>query len=264
MSICEDVKKLKAFRCDDRCVLSVYLNTNPADPEQQQAAWRIHLKSGLKRLDEYLVASGNEKELTAYRSVKDRVMKEVEDKQNDLAKGVVIFAAADPEIWSVHYVQVAVKTSFHWENHAMTEELEYMLKAYPEAGIILPSYSNVRILDTAMGRVHDEVVYEFDSGLDVWKEQKGVQSSIQRGVGGHTDGFDIRLKENLDRFYKDMGAVVGKMKAKRGWKEIHVAGEAELAKSFSSILREKPESCIHKNFGKLGNNHIIQKVFESR
>lgn len=264
MRISEDLKKLKAIHCDDRCVLSVYLNTNPADPEQQQAAWRIHLKSGLKRLDEYIVASGNDKELTAFRSVKDRVMKEIENKQNDLAKGAIIFAGADPEIWSVHYVQVAVKTSFHWENQAMTEALEYMLKAYPEAGIILPSYSNVRILDTAMGRVHEEKVYAFDSGLDVWKEQKGVVSSIQRGVGGHTQEFDSRLKENLDRFYKEMGSVVGNMKAKRGWKEVHVAGEAELANSFASILREKPESCLHKNFGKSNNNHIIQKVFESR
>lgn len=99
MNISEELKKLKAFRCDDRCVLSVYLNTNPADPEQQQAAWRIHLKSGLKRLDEYLVASGNEKELSSFRSLKDKVMKEIEDKQNDLAKGAIIFAAADPEIW---------------------------------------------------------------------------------------------------------------------------------------------------------------------
>ncbi|WP_301109557.1 VLRF1 family aeRF1-type release factor [Sporosarcina sp.] len=264
MSMSEELKQLKAFHCDDRCVLSVYLNTNPADRDQQQAAWRIHLKSGLKRLDEYIVASNNEKELTAYRLVKDKVMKEIEHNQNDLAKGAVIFAAADPEIWSVHYVQVAVKTSFHWENHAMTDELEYMLKAYPEAGIVLPSYSEVRILDTAMGRIRDETVYEFDSGLDVWKEQKSVKSSLQRGVGGHTDGFDQRLKENLDRFYKQMGSVVGTMKKKRGWKEIHVAGEAELANSFASVLSQKPESCIHKNFGRAKNEIIIQKVFESR
>ena len=146
----------------------------------------------------------------------------------------------------------------------MTDELECILQAYPESGIILPSYSDVRILGTAMGRVQDETVYEFDSGLDVWKEQKGVKSSIQRGVGGHTDGFDLRLKENLDRFYKGMGQVVGTMKKKRGWKEIHVAGEAELANSFASVLREKPDSCIHKNFGKANNNHVIQQIFESR
>ncbi|MBY0224158.1 MULTISPECIES: VLRF1 family aeRF1-type release factor [Sporosarcina] len=264
MNVSEELKKLKAFRCDDRCVLSVYLNTNPADPDQQQAAWRIHLKSGLKRLDEYLVASGDEKELTAFRLVKDKVMKEIEHNQGELAKGAVIFAAAEPEIWSVHFVQVAVKTSFHWENHAMTDELEYMLKAYPESGIVLPSYGEVRILDTAMGRIRDETVYEFDSGLDVWKEQKGVKSSIQRGVGGHTDEFDQRLRANLGRFYKEMGSIVGKMKSKRGWKEVHVAGEAELAKSFASTLREKPESCIHKNFGRTKNDQIIQKIFESR
>lgn len=264
MKITQELEAVKAFRCDDRCVLSVYLNTNPADRDQQQAAWRIHLKSGLKRIDEYISASGDDKELAAFRIVKDRVMKEVETKQNDLAKGVVIFAAAEPEIWSVHYVQVAVKTNFYWENYAQTEALEYMVKAYPEAGIVLPSYGSVRILDTAMGRVRDETVFAFDSALDVWKEEDRVLSSIQRGPGGHTDAFDHRLKENLNRFYKDLGSVVGKMKKKRGWKEIHVAGEAELAKSFASVLSEKPESCIHKNFGKANNNHIIQKIFESR
>ena len=31
----------------------------------------------------------------------------------------------------------------------MTEQLEYMYKAYPEAGIIMPSFGEVRILDTA-------------------------------------------------------------------------------------------------------------------
>ena len=31
-----------------------------------------------------------------------------------------------------------------------------MYKAYPEAGIVLPSFGEVRILDTAMGAVIDE------------------------------------------------------------------------------------------------------------
>ena len=34
--------------------------------------------------------------------------------------------------------------------------MEYMYKAYPEAGIILPSFGEVRILDTAMGSVIGE------------------------------------------------------------------------------------------------------------
>ncbi len=66
MSLSKELQTLKEFHCDDRCVLSVYLNTNPGDPEQLNGAWRIHLKSGFKRIDEYLTASNDEKELKAF------------------------------------------------------------------------------------------------------------------------------------------------------------------------------------------------------
>ena len=160
MSLSKELQTLKEFHSDDRCVLSVYLNTNPGDPEQLNGAWRIHLKSGLKRINEYLTASDDKNEIKAFNELKKKIEKEVEDNKNDLSKGVVIFASADPELWSVYYVQVPVKTSFHWENHPVTEEMEYMYKAYPEAGIILPSFGEVRILDTAMGSVINEVTYD--------------------------------------------------------------------------------------------------------
>ncbi|MFC5602249.1 VLRF1 family aeRF1-type release factor [Sporosarcina koreensis] len=263
MSLSEELKKLKEFECDSRCVLSVYLNTNPADPEQQNGAWRIHLKNGLKRLDEYLEASQDEKEMKAYKKLKEKVTKEIEGNQNDLNKGVVIFASEDPELWSVHYVQVQVKTSFHWEDHPVIEEMEYMLKAYPEAGIIMPSFGEVRILDTAMGFVNGERTYEFDSGLEVWKEQKGVRSSISRSTGGnHSDGFDDRLKENLERFYKEMGIIVEKMRKERNWKELYVVGEAELANSFAKTLRTKPNNSIYKNLNNFEPSKVLQQVFE--
>ena len=57
MSLSKELQTLKEFHCEDRCVLSVYLNTNPGDPVQLNGGWRIHLKNGLKRIDEYLTAS---------------------------------------------------------------------------------------------------------------------------------------------------------------------------------------------------------------
>lgn len=168
MSLSKELKTLKDFHCDDRCVLSVYLNTNPGDPDQLNGAWRIHLKSGLKRIDEYIKASNDEKELNDFTELRKKIEKEVEDNKNDLSKGVVIFASLNPELWAVHYVQVPVKTSFHWESHPVTEEMEYMYKAYPEAGIILPSFGEVRILDTAMGAVIGEATYVFDPNLEGW------------------------------------------------------------------------------------------------
>lgn len=262
MSLSKELQKLKEYKCDSRCVLSVYLNTNPADPEQQNGAWRIHLKTGLKRLHEYLEASKDEKELKTYKKLKDKVIKEIENNQNDFNKGVVIFASEDPELWSVHYVQVQVKNNFYWEDHPVVEEMEYMLKAYPQAGIVLPSFGEVRVLDTAMGFINGERTYEFDSGLEVWKEQDSVRSSLQRGSGGAGDGLDDRLRENLERFYKELGVTVERIRKERDWKELYVVGEAELANSFAKTLRTKPNNCIYKNLINVQAEKVLHQVFE--
>jgi hypothetical protein len=263
MALKNEIQTLKDFQCNDRCVLSVYLNTNPGDPEQLNGAWRIHLKSGLKRIEEYLTASDDEKEIKTFTELKKKVSKEVEDHKNELTKGVVIFASDNPELWSVYYVQVPVKTSFHWENHAVTEQLEYMYKAYPEAGIVLPSFGEVRILCTAMGYVNGEVTYEFDPNLEGWGERDKASAAHNVGMGSTKgDAIEPRLRENLHRFYKGMVEIVEKLKKERGWQEIHVSGEADHANAFAEVLREKPASCIYKNLNNSKPNDIIHQVFE--
>ncbi len=263
MSLSKELQKLKEFDCTERCVLSVYLNTNPADPDQLKGAWKIHLKSGLKRIEEYITASKDEKELQAFKEVKAKVINEIEVHQHDFHKGVVIFASENPSLWSVHYVQVHMKTSFHWENHPVLEEMEYMYKAYPEAGIVLPSFGEVRILDTAMGFLNDELTYDFEPNLQGWGDRKKVTADDHQGIGSSkVDALEPRLRENLGRFYKGMGEIVEQLKKERGWKEIHVAGEAELANAFAETLREKPASCIHKNLNNSKPYEILHQVFE--
>lgn len=263
MSLIKELQTLKEFKCVDRCVLSVYLNTNPGDPEQLNGAWRIHLKSGLKRIDEYLTASKDEEELKAFNKLRKKVVDEVENNKNELNKGVVIFASENPELWSVYYVNVPVKTSFHWENHTVTEEMEYMYKAYPEAGIVLPSFGEVRILDSAMGFVNGELTYEFDPNIQGWGDRITVNADNHVAIGSsRVDFLEDRLRENLNRFYKGMGEIVEKLKEKRGWREIHVVGEADHANAFAEILREKPASCIYKNLNNSKPNDIIHQVFE--
>jgi len=263
MVLKDELIELKNMEFEERCVLSLYLNTNPADPEQRNGAWKIHLKSGMKRLAEYLDASNDEEEIKLFKKTKEKVMKEIDANQNDFNKGVVIFAAEPSKLWSVHYVQVAVKTSFHWENHPVLEELYYMNKAYPNSGIILPGQNAVRIIDTSMGFVNEELNYEFDAGKKQW-EQKGehIIGGLQSSGAVDADAFDDRLKENLLRFYKDMGATVDRLKKERKWEEIHVSGEAELANSFAQTLQVKPESCLHKNLNNRKADIVLQEVFE--
>jgi hypothetical protein len=263
MSLNNEIQTLKEIGCDDRCVLTVYLNTNPGDPEQLNGGWRIHLKSGLKRIDEYLTASKDEKEMKAFNELRKKVVDVVEENKNDLNKGVVIFAAKNPELWSVYFVNVPVKTSFHWEDHPVTEQMEYMYKAYPEAGIILPSFGGVRILDTAMGFVNGEYTFDFDPNLEGWGERSKASDAHNVGMGSTKgDAIEPRLRENLQRFYKGMGEAVEKLKKERGWREIHVTGEADHANAFAETLREKPASCIYKNLNNSKPQDIIKQVFE--
>lgn len=286
MTLYDEIQELKQFECEDRCVLSVYLNTNPADREAQNGAWKIQLKNGLKRLDEYLTASKDEEELKAYKALRKKVEKEITDNQGDLQKGVVIFASTQDDLFWVKHLQISVKTDFQWENKPALDQLRYIYKAYPYAGVVLPSFKGIRVLDTSVGIVNEEVYYEFDAGLEVWTEQKGVRSSgrIQgrsgagstgggaaggnspviggSGGGSPTDELDHRLKENLDRFYKDMGSKIEKLKKERRWEEIHVIGEAEHAQSFSKVLHKKPNSCIHKNLINNSADKILHEVFE--
>lgn len=263
MTFSKELKSLKEYHSGERGVLSVYLNTNPGDPDQLNGAWEIHLKNGFKDLDKFLSAPEKESELKLFKVIKKKVMQEIEENKDKLRKGVVIFASENPPLWSVNYVQVPVKPSFHWEDHPVIEELEYMYKAYPEAAIILPSFGEVRILDTAMGMVKDELTYRFDPNLEVWGEFKHMEPDGKHAIGSSkVDFIEPRLRENLLRFYKGMGITLEKLKKKRGWRELHVVGETELANAFAETLQEKPASLIHKNLNNSKPYDIIHQVFE--
>lgn len=263
MTISNDLQMLKDFRSGARNVLSIYLNTNPGDPDQLNGAWKIYLKNGLKDLEKYLTASDKGDELKSFKELKKKVMSEIDDNQEDLHKGVIIFASEEPALWSVHYVQVPVKTSFHWEDHPVVEQLNYMYKAYPDSAIILPSFGEVRILDTSLGLVKDDLTFIFDPNLETWGEEKNMDPDGKHVIGSSkVDFLESRLKENLNRFYKGMSTNVERLKKERGWKEIHVSGETELAIAFAETLREKPASCIYKNLNNSKPQEIIHQVFE--
>lgn len=263
MRLQEELQLLSEFESDDNNVLSIYLNTDPADPDQGNDAWKIHLKNGLKELEEMIPSSTNKAELQSFKKIKKKIQKEIEANQTNLNKGIIVFACEDPELWSVHYVQVRLKTNFYWRKKPELEQLYYINKAYPAASIILPAFNEVRIVDTEMGVVNDELVYEFDSGKEEWRQKKGVAyGSVRSSSATHVEAFEDRLKENLLRFYKQMGTTIGYLKKEREWKEVHVSGEAEQANAIASSLAKKPDSILYKNLINSKSNQVLHEVFE--
>lgn len=263
MRLQEELQTLQDYESKGNFVLSMYLNTDPADPEQRNDAWKIHFKNGMKELEEMISHSTNKREIKLFKALKKRVQNELDANRTNLNKGIIIFASEAPELWSVFYVQVRVKTNFYWLNKPELEQLYYINKAYPNAGIVLPAFDEVRIVDTSMGIVNEELIYEFDSGSEEWKRKKGIGYGARRASSAtHVDAFDHRVKENLLRFYKQMGTTVGRLAKERDWKEVHVSGEADLANAMANTMTKKPMSILHKNLKNSQSNKVLHEVFE--
>lgn len=264
MALTSELQSLKDFQCEgDKCVLSVYLNTDPADPDQQKGEWKIRLKNGLKRLDEYLKASGNEAQINSYQKLKKKVDKEIEQHRTDLHKSVVIFASEHDDLWIAHYLHVPVETSFHWESKPELGQLEELHKHYPLAGIVMPNLDEVRVIETSLGEVHDEKVYTFDSGKEEWRVKEGLASSDRMASGAtHVDDFKERFRENLSRFYKKMAGNVEQLKKDKKWNDVYLVGETEMIRSFESSLRTKSTGSVNKNLNNAKPTKVLEEVFK--
>lgn len=265
MTLANELQSLQNIKCDNgKCVLSVYLNTDPADSDQQKGEWKIRLKNGLKKIEEYLEASVEDKnELKAYKNLSKKVEKEIHDNQTNFQKSVVIFASEEQDLWSVHYLQIPVETNFYWEETPQLEGLKEVENKYPHSGVIMPNNHEVRIIDTALGEVNNEWLYEFDSGKEEWSLNEGMgdTNSIMSGAT-HVDKFQQRFEENQHRFYKDMAQKVEKMKKKHEWKEIHIVGEADMARTFEEVMQTKPASRVEKNLNQNEAKKVLSEVFK--
>ncbi|MGD6872104.1 hypothetical protein ACQCU1_07910 [Sutcliffiella horikoshii] len=97
-------------------VLSLYLHTDRSHRDQQGGEWKIALKNGFNRLEEYIGASSKD-ELERLRSIREDVEKYVESKERKMPRGLIIFASADSGLWETFELQVSVPTNFYWEEY---------------------------------------------------------------------------------------------------------------------------------------------------
>lgn len=261
MALRNELEELKGLEYEHDAVLSVYLNTDRSDQDQQKGEWQIHLKNGLKRIREYLESANNEKELKNFEKLSKKVDKEIQNNRTDLLRSVVIFASVEDDLFSAHYLQVPVKTSFHWENRPVLEPLEDIQREYPRSGIILPNMDEVKIIDTALGELHEVKAFEFDSGKEEWVLSEGMASSDRMASGAtHVDKFQHRFKENLSRFYKEMSERVENYRKDRGWEEVYVVGEAETVKIFTGTMKKQPTGVMHKNLNSSRAYDVIKEL----
>ncbi|MDG5786118.1 VLRF1 family aeRF1-type release factor [Evansella sp. AB-P1] len=264
MALTKDLEALKKFQCDDgKCVLSLYLNTDRSERNQQQGEWKIRLKNGLKRLEEYLIASGNEEQLKSYRMVRKKVEKEIRGNQSKLMKSVVIFASEEQDLWSVHYLNLPVESSFHWEKKPVLDQLIELQEQFPKSAIIMPNADEVKIMDVDFGEIKDTRVYYFDIKTEDWKFKDGLASTERTASSAnHVDDYQQRFEENRNRFYKKIATNIERMKKDRNWEAVYIVGEPDVVHSFQSQLRVKINKLVKKNLNNLDASKVLSQVLD--
>src|SRR5690625_3632626 len=101
MSFEEEIKNLESIgKAGSDKIYSMYLKTDPSDPDQQGRKWKIQLKKSLQDFTNFLKEDDNKEELKNFEIVKDKVEKYVEEAEQDLSRGIILYASAD-DVWFV-------------------------------------------------------------------------------------------------------------------------------------------------------------------
>src|SRR5690554_2768081 len=113
-------------------ILTIYMNTEPNG--NQQDAWKIRLKNGLKSLREYLDAEGNKEQLLQYQKAQKIAEKTIEENLTDLKPSWVLVISASSGVLFFETLQVPVPNAFYWEEQPHLQELDEAIASYPPMG----------------------------------------------------------------------------------------------------------------------------------
>ncbi|HLR53850.1 MAG TPA: hypothetical protein VK078_03910, partial [Pseudogracilibacillus sp.] len=149
MLLKQQIEELKNKTFDEpQKVYSMYLNTDPRDPEQQNGKWKIKLKKSLQDLAETTKKSDSHEEKNQAKSMIEKVEQEVYDREPDMQRSFVFFGTADEELWFSKMLHIPVETEFHWEDQPHVEQLEKLEEAYPYTGVVVMQQDSVLAIET--------------------------------------------------------------------------------------------------------------------
>lgn len=266
MGVLQTMNQLKQMSSDEK-VLSLYLNTDPTDPDQQGGKWKTMLKNGLHEIEQTVKEKGQKEDIENFKKVKEEVEKYVFEHERNLKRAIVIFAAADQSVWFAKQLQLRVKSSFHWEEKPVIDPLETLLKDYAKSGIILVQHDEIKVLETLLNETSVVKDYELDIQTEDWKEKVGPRQGFHSsGLGAHNaqvDNFEKRFEANQHRWFKSIAGKLDKLVKDQEWENIYIVGETNVSHELEKAMNKKVEKVIHKNMLDQSEEKIVDTIFAS-
>lgn len=257
----KDLRRLKDQSSKDG-YLTIYLSTDQTSNDQQKGEWKIRLKNGLKKLEEYNKSIG-EKDLAVFNKMQNKAIKEIHKLQTELPKGIIFIVAANGE-FLLKKLQIQVENEFYWEKEPILTQLEKIRADYPLEGILFIQKEGVFAIETSIGEVKHEMVYELDIENDDWRKQEGVAATERMASSAnHRDKYEQRFEANQHRWFKALANTLQKEARSKGWNTIYLLGEEELTSVFENYLQFSSVKKMNKNYKKFSSKEIVGQVLAS-
>ncbi|MFC0469780.1 VLRF1 family aeRF1-type release factor [Halalkalibacter kiskunsagensis] len=261
MTFAKELEQLKEHDCKEGC-LTIYLNTDQTSNDQQKGEWKIRLKNGLKKLEEYIHSSEHQN-LAAYKKVKKQVQEEFNNLQLELPKSVVLIASATGKVL-IKKLQISLENEFHWEKQPVLNQLERIQGQFPTEGIIFIQKEDIFTIETSLGEVKKELAYHLNFEDEDWKQYEGVAARERMASGAnHRDKYQNRLEANQQRWYKTLAGTIEKEAKIRGWTAIYLVGQPDATSEFEKYLDYIKVKKINKNYHKFTSKELVGQVLAS-
>lgn len=265
MDIQKKIKELEYMQTEgSNKIITMYLNTDLSDPDQQGGEWKIHLKNGMRNFEQYLEEGDNKEELENFREVKQKVEDYLKEYEKSLMRGLIVFATADETVWFAERVQMRLEDEFYWQETPELNQLKILGEKYPHTGIILVQQNYIKLLDTNLNMLKDTVGYELDVEEETWRTMQGPrQGNSTTGLGSgnlQKDHFEARYEANQQRWYKSIAGKLDKQAKDRNWKKIFIVGEAPASKELSSQMNKEVDDIILKNMLEHEESKVMEEV----
>ncbi|QSS99479.1 hypothetical protein IMZ31_15565 [Pontibacillus sp. ALD_SL1] len=265
MTLQKDLKKLENFYTEKpHRVLTMYLNTDLADQDQQGGEWKIHFKNGMNNFEHYLQESGDKDELKNFRSLKEQLETYVTDYERNLSKSLIVFASTDGQLWHAQPIQMPVKTEFFWEEAPVLDQLKELNNEFPKTGVVLVQQNDVKVIEAELGAVDDVKYYELDLNTEDWRLHTGPhQAQASMGSGGKNPGkekFEDRYRANQQRWYKSLAPTLDKLAKDGQWQRIYLVGNQDETDEIQAHMNKPIDEHVPKNLLEHEETQVLNEV----
>ncbi|MDT8862324.1 VLRF1 family aeRF1-type release factor [Alkalihalobacillus sp. MEB130] len=261
MIVEKELRELKKESCKHG-YLTIYLRTDQTSNDQQRGEWKIRLKNGLKKLEEYIDAS-NEANIKAFKKVKKKASDAIYAIQTELPKSLVVFVSPQGDFF-FRKLQVSVENEFYWERKPRVEQLENLMDQYPKEGIVFIQKEDAFLIETSLGEVNIERFYDLEIENDDWKQYDGIAASERMAKrASHRDKYNQRFEANQQRAYRNLANMIQKEAESKQWSTIYLLGEQGLTTEFQKQLLFPSVKKVNKNYKKFSSKEIIGQVLAS-